>query len=152
MKIYLVWSGEYSDKRVKYVTTDREKAEQYTAFMNNERLAKELEGDWYYLDDYYVEECDTDNFPDMSSTLDLVEKNDMVYGWKFVSSYNHYGKNRTKLGRCYFKKEERNVVTKENKVGGDVYVVHILADSKDLALKIGSDIIAKHRAMIEGIA
>lgn len=150
MRIYLVWSGEYSDKRVECVTTDREKAEKYAALMNNRLLAEEQEG-YCWSDDYYVAEHDTDSFPDISSTLDFAEKNDMVYGWEFTSSYNPYGKNRTEiLDRCYFEKKERNVVTKGH--GKDSYVAHILADTEDLAWKIGRDIIAKHRAMIEGIA
>lgn len=151
MKIYLVWRGEYSDKNVECVTTDREKAEKYAALMNNERLAEEQD-DYFYCEDYRVEERDTDYFPDISSTLDFADKHDIVYGWKFISSYSAYEKNRTILDRCYFKKEERNVVVEEKEFGEKIYIVHILADSKDLALKIGSDIIAKHRAIKEGIA
>ena len=135
-KVYLVWQGEYSDSRVIAVFDNLRDAEVHAAKVDDncqieERVVNEIKINY-----------DNDTTVGYNITACYY---DGEFSWISVDSYcsAKIGKNRP----------VRNKVNEIKRYGPHAayYKVMVVANSKDKALKIASDLIAKYRAEKAGL-
>ena len=122
MKIYIITKGEYSDYRICAVATDSEKADQLAEFFSSKYEKAE------------VEEYDTDDAPDLT-------EGKIVFRVHFDKHGNVVSVEE------WFKDYWDSLPFQHNRN----LVVHVLANTKEAAIKIGAEKRAKFLAEKMGL-
>ena len=138
MKAYVITQGEYSDKHIVHITTDKKKAERYIEY-NNARYV-----DRYYWGNCYLEEYEIDDFEVDDTPIEKVNT------WN-IDVYDN-GKIQVKRV-CMCHREESRVEDYHCYTKPCFYSVVVFTDdeSEEKAKKIAVDLVAKYKAEQEGI-
>lgn len=139
--VYLITAGEYSDYGVLAVCSTREKAEHFCEVLNRN-------GGWYG-DKAEIEEYPVDSIP--IEDLDIPV---WCVGFKGQPLYASDVRRCDRGGALDINKLNPYRVhdfSKGNTMGGSIYAVDVMAETKEEAIKKASDYLAKYCAEKEGL-
>ena len=122
-KIYLIWSGEYSDRHVHYYTDNLKDAEKYIAHKNN-----------IFHDDYYIEECEKlGSIPKVK----VLKEHEVVFNYQFILTEMYDEPDRYTVYSGQVRKTSISISC------SGIFVVKTTTNDRKKAEKIGQDLFNK---------
>lgn len=134
MKVYLISVGEYSDRYIKKVFTDKDTAIRYCAFFNGKRIST-------WADEAEIIEMEADNWKVDGEVTPY-------YQYSFSDRFTEYDGDYD--DDPYITTERVNSVTTNSREKYCI-TVSLTEDNLDKAKKVGYDLLAKYKAQENGL-